>query len=418
MIAEIITIGDEILIGQIVDTNSAWLGVQLNMAGIKVKQITSISDDKSHILSALKDAESRADLILITGGLGPTKDDITKHTLSEYFNSPLKLNEEVLQMVTELFAQRGREMTELNTKQAEVPECCMVVKNLHGTAPGMWFNKNNKIIISMPGVPFEMKAMVSDFIIPKLKQDFDLPFIYHKTILTNGIGESTLAETIESWEDTLGQKGIKLAYLPSPGLVKLRLSTIGKNEQELKKIIDEEIEKVKLIIHEFIFGYEEYGKEPDQIETIVASILKEKKIKLALAESCTGGYVSHLVTSISGCSEFYQGGIIPYHNEFKNSFLDVDTDIFKKYGAVSEECVIAMANHVREKFKADVSIAISGIAGPLGGTPDKPVGTVWIAVSNKTKNMTYKFQFGTDRNRNIKMAAVSGLNMLRKFLLN
>lgn len=270
----------------------------------------------------------------------------------------------------------------------------------------------------MPGVPFEMKAMVTDILIPKLKQKFELPFIYHKTILTNGIGESTLAETIENWEDTLGPKGIKLAYLPSPGLVKLRLSTTGKNEQELKKCVDEEIEKVKLLIHEFIFGYEEYGKEPDQIETIVAGILKEKKLKLALAESCTGGYVSHLITSIAGCSEFYQGGIIPYHNEFKSSFLEVNTDVFKTHGAVSEECVLAMADHVRQKFKADVSIAISGIAGPLGGTPDKPVGTVWIAVSDKTKKIAHKFQFGTDRNRNIRMASVSGLNMLRKFLLN
>ncbi|HEY1039323.1 MAG TPA: competence/damage-inducible protein A [Bacteroidia bacterium] len=417
MIAEIITIGDEILIGQIVDTNSAWMGVQLNMAGIKVKQITSVSDEKQHILDALKDAEKRADLVLITGGLGPTKDDITKHTLAVYFNTTLQTDETALAMVTDFFAKRGRDLTELNRKQAEVLSNCITIHNYNGTAPGMWIKHNNTIFVSMPGVPFEMKAMISDFVIPKLKKEFDLPAIYHKTILTNGIGESYLAERIEKWEDTLASKNIKLAYLPSPAIVKLRLSTSGKDETKLKQTVEEAILEVEPLIQEFIFGYEEYGKEPDQIEHIIASLLKERKLKLALAESCTGGYISHLITSISGCSEFYQGGIIPYHNEFKNSFLEVDTNIFKEFGAVSETCVKSMAENVRKKFVADISVAVSGIAGPLGGTDEKPVGTVWIAVSYKETTLTKKFQFGTDRNRNIRMAAITALNMLRKSVL-
>jgi len=417
MIAEIITIGDEILIGQIVDTNSAWIGQQLNLNGIRVKQISSVSDDREHILKALKEAEGRADVILITGGLGPTKDDITKKTLADYFNVGLVEHAETVEMVRDFFAKRGREFTGLNRKQAEVLENCKVILNHNGTAPGMWIERNNKIYVSMPGVPFEMKAMVDEYVIPQLKKQFDLPFIYHKTVLTNGIGESFLAERIEKWEDSLAASEIKLAYLPSPGMVKLRLTTYGKNEADLKAKVEKAIEQLTPIIAEYIYGYEEYGKEPDQLEKLVADLLLSKKKTLSLAESCTGGYISHLITSISGSSAFYQGGVVPYHNQFKHDLIGVSNDVFEKHGAVSEACVKAMALGAKEKFHSDYSIAVSGIAGPTGGSDDKPVGTVWIAVASNSGVITERFQFGTDRNRNIRMTALAALNKLRKLII-
>jgi nicotinamide-nucleotide amidase len=417
MIAEIITIGDEILIGQIVDTNSAWMGVQLNMAGIKVKQITSVSDEKEHILSAIKDAESRADLILMTGGLGPTKDDITKSTLAEYFNSKLVMNEEVLAMVRTFFAQRGRELTELNSKQAEVLELSTAIKNYNGTAPGMWIERNGKVYVSMPGVPFEMQSMINEYVIPEIRKKFKLPEIYHKTILTNGIGESFLAEKIEAWENSLSERGIRLAYLPSPSIVKLRLSTSGTDASVVRSNVQTAIEELQPLIEEYIFGYEEFGKEPEQIEHIIAELFIKKGLKFALAESCTGGYISHLITSVAGCSAFYQGCVVPYHNQFKQELLQVDPEIFTSAGAVSEACVVQMAQHALKKFSSDVALAVSGIAGPGGATEEKPVGTVWIAIASKDRVESKLFRFGTDRNRNIRMTAVSGLNMLRKFVL-
>jgi len=417
MIAEIITIGDEILIGQIVDTNSAWIGQQLNLNGIRVKQISSVSDDREHILKALKEAEGRADVILITGGLGPTKDDITKKTLADYFNVGLVEHAETVEMVRDFFAKRGREFTGLNRKQAEVLENCKVILNHNGTAPGMWIERNNKIYVSMPGVPFEMKAMVDEYVIPQLKKQFDLPFIYHKTVLTNGIGESFLAERIEKWEDSLAASEIKLAYLPSPGMVKLRLTTYGKNEADLKAKVEKAIEQLTPIIAEYIYGYEEYGKEPDQLEKLVADLLLSKKKTLSLAESCTGGYISHLITSIAGSSAFYQGGVVPYHNQFKHDLIGVSNDVFEKHGAVSEACVKAMALGAKEKFHSDYSIAVSGIAGPTGGSDDKPVGTVWIAVASNSGVVAERFQFGTDRNRNIRMTALAALNKLRKLII-
>ena len=416
MLAEIITIGDEILIGQIVDTNSAWIGTQLNLTGIKVKQISSVSDDSDHILKALKEAESRADIILITGGLGPTKDDITKKTLATYFNVGMVIHKETESMIRDFFAKRGKELTELNRKQSEVPENCEVILNHNGTAPGMWFEKNNKIYVSMPGVPYEMKAIMENDVIPKLKKRFSLPAIYHKTLLTNGIGESFLAEKIEVWEDSLASMNLKLAYLPSPGMVRLRLSGYGKTTDEIKFKIEHAFENLLPLIKDYFFGYEEYGKEPDSLEKIVAELLVQKNKTLALAESCTGGYISHLITSIPGSSSFYRGGIIPYHNTHKNELLGVENIIFEKSGAVSEECVNEMASGVKNKFNADYSIAVSGIAGPSGGTDEKPVGMVWIAIATPNEIITEKFQFGTDRNRNIRMTALAALNKLRKSL--
>lgn len=417
MRAEILTIGDEILIGQITNTNSVWIAQQLNLLGIKVVHMSSVSDDKLAIIKAFDDAVERADLIFITGGLGPTKDDITKKTFAEYFNTILEIDEKVLTTVKSFFEKRNRELTELNRQQALVPKGCFVIENKNGTAPGMWMNKNDKIFISMPGVPYEMKAMMSEIILPKINSENKLPHIYHKTVLTQGLGESFLAEKIESWEDNLIQKNIKLAYLPQPGMVRLRLSTSGENMDELKKNVDVEIEKLKSCIPENIFGYEEYGQEQPTLEKIVSELLRKNKQTLSLAESCTGGYIASLITSISGSSDIFNGGIVPYQNIIKHELLQVDNSIFETVGAVSKECVIQMAEATRNKFHTDYAIATSGIAGPTGGTEEKPVGTVWVAVASPEKTIAIKFLFGDNRQRNIQMTANAALNTLRKIIL-
>ncbi len=417
MKAELLTIGNEILIGQITNTNAVWMAQQLNIIGVNVVHMSSVADDRAAILKAFEDAGKRADIVLITGGLGPTKDDITKKTFCDFFDSELILDENVLADVTVFFTKRNKELTEINRKQAEVPKGCIVIRNKNGTAPGMWMEKNGVIYVSMPGVPFEMQAMITDNVIPELKKRFELPFIYHKTILTQGIGESALADLISDWEDALASKEISLAYLPSPGMVRLRLSASGKNEGELTKMIEAEAEKVKSLIDKFIYGYEEYGKEQPTLENIIGNLLKEHKLKLSLAESCTGGYISHLITSVAGSSDYYQGCIVPYHNTFKHNLLKVDNSIFEKFGAVSKECVEAMAAETLNVFKSDVSIAVSGIAGPSGGTEEKPVGTIWIAVAHHDKIISKKFIFGDNRQRNIHMTAITALNMLRKLIL-
>ncbi len=416
MKAEIITIGDEILIGQIVDTNSAWIGQQLNLIGIRVVQITSISDSREHILKSLAEAESRADIIFITGGLGPTKDDITKHTLCEYFDTSMRTDKEVLKMVEAIFAKRNIPFTELNRRQAEVPVNCTVIKNYQGTAPGMWFERKGKYFMSMPGVPYEMKALMSEQVLPLIKQRFQLPAIYHFTVLTQGLGESFLAETIEEWENGLADHQIKLAYLPSPGQVRLRLSVMGDTLETIKRTVGKEVEKLKKIIPQYIYGYETYGEESAGLEKIVGRLLLNRKQTLAVAESCTGGYLSHLITSVSGSSAYYNGSVIPYHNQFKHQWLEVSNDVFQTDGAVSEICVIQMADGIREKFQSDYALATSGIAGPSGGTEDKPVGTVWIALSGPSGTKAEKFIFGNNRERNIHLAAITALNMLRKEL--
>lgn len=418
MNAELLTIGNEILIGQIINTNSVWMAQQLNMIGVSVVHMSSVADDRESILKAFDDASNRADVVLITGGLGPTKDDITKKTFCDYFNTELVIDDNVLKDVTGFFSKRNRELTELNRKQAEVPKGCKVIRNKNGTAPGMWMEKNNTIYISMPGVPFEMQAMVLEDVIPELKKRYRLPFIFHKTILTQGIGESFLADLISDWEDGLTEKEIGLAYLPSPGMVRLRLSGKGFDELELKNRIDNEVEKLIPLIDKYIYGYEEYGKEQPKLEEILGQLLLEKGLKLGLAESCTGGYISHLITSVAGSSNYYNGCIVPYHNEFKHNLLKVDNEIFEKHGAVSRECVEAMAKETLLVFNANVSISVSGIAGPSGGTPDKPVGTVWIAVAYGDKIHSKHFIFGDNRLRNIQMTANAAMNMLRKLILN
>ena len=418
MNAELLTIGDELLIGQIVNTNSVWMAQQLNMAGISVIHMSSVSDKKQAIINALDDASKRADVVLITGGLGPTKDDITKTTLCDYFNTYLVEDDDVLNDVTEFFSKRNKEVSPINRKQAEVPFGCKVIRNKNGTAPGIWMEKNNVHFISMPGVPYEMKGMMLEDIIPEFKKMYQLPFIFHKTILTQGIGESILCELISDWEDGLVEKNIGLAYLPSPGLVRLRLSSKGFDESELKNKIDLEVEKLTPLIGKFIYGEENYGEKQPKLEEILGKLLLDKKLKLGLAESCTGGYISHLITSVSGSSSYFNGCVVPYHNEFKHSLLNVDQSIFTTSGAVSKDCVTAMVKQTLIKFNADVAIAVSGIAGPNGGTSEKPVGTTWIAVAFNERIITKQFVFGDDRLRNIETAAITAMNMLRKLILN
>ena len=417
MNAELLTIGNEILIGQITNTNAVWMAQELNLIGVSVVHMSSVADEKQAILKAFADASKRADIVLITGGLGPTKDDITKSTFCEYFETVLVTDENVLKDVTGFFSKRNKEVSEINRKQAEVPKGCLVIRNKNGTAPGMWMEKNNTIFVSMPGVPYEMQAMVTDKVIPEIKRRFKLPFIFHKTILTQGIGESDLADLISDWEDSLTEKEIGLAYLPSPGMVRLRLSSKGFYEIELHHKIESQIEKVKPLIEKYIYGYEEYGKAQPKIEEILGELLLEKGLKLGLAESCTGGYISHLITSVAGSSNYYNGCIVPYHNEFKYNLLKVDNTIFEKQGAVSKECVMAMAKETLNTFKADVAIAVSGIAGPGGGTDEKPVGTTWIAVAYGDRIVPKQFVFGHNRQRNIQMTANTAMNMLRKLIL-
>lgn len=417
MTAEILTIGDEILIGQITNTNSVWIAQQLNFAGIKIVHMASVADEEAAIINAFNDALKRADFVFITGGLGPTKDDITKKTFAAWFNTTLEMNEDILQDVDAFFSKRGRPLTEINRNQALMPKGATVIRNAHGTAPGMWMKKDNTVFISMPGVPHEMKAMITDTVLPKIKHENTLPHIYHRTVLTQGIGESSLAEMIEPWEDALAAKNIKLAYLPQSGIVRLRLSSYGPDQAVLKTNIDTEVEKLIALTGKYIYGYENYGEEAPSLEKIVSDILRERKETLALAESCTGGYISSLFTAISGASEVFKGAVVPYTNKSKHDLLQVDDKLFETVGSVSKEVVEQMAQSVIKKFGSDYAIAISGIAGPNGGTPEKPVGTVWVAVASKEKVLALKFLFGDNRGRNIIMTANAAINLLRKFIL-
>jgi len=411
MKAEIITIGDELLIGQVVDTNSAWMAQQLNIIGIDVKQITSISDDKRHILNTLTDASSRAELIIITGGLGPTNDDITKKTLCEYFNTNLVFNELMYLNIQSLFKSLGLKVTEINKAQAEVPENCEPILNSCGTAPGMWFEQNGKVFVSMPGVPFEMKQMMGNSILPKLKIKFHLEFVCHKTILTQGISESFLSEIIADWEKEL-PSFVKLAYLPSPGIVRLRLTAKGNDENKMTDEINHQTSLLQKIISEYIYGYDN-----DKLEALIGLLLKKNNKTIATAESCTGGYIAHLITSISGSSAYFKGSVVCYANEIKTKLLDVEEESIIKNGAVSEEVVKQMALNVRNLFNVDYAIATSGIAGPDGGTEVKPVGTTWIAIANKNQVFAKRFTFGENRERNIQKAAITALNLLRKQII-
>lgn len=412
MKAEIITIGDEILIGQIVDTNSAWMGKQFNLNGIEIYQITSVHDDHDHIFRAIQNAEKNADLVVITGGLGPTKDDITKHTLCEYFKTNLVFHQATFDAIVERFKHRGIDMNRLNRDQAMLPESCTILPNKMGTAPGMWFEKNDTIFVSMPGVPFEMKYLVEFEVLPRLRKTGRTKAIFHKTVLTQGIPESMLAERIADWDNALPNH-IKLAYLPNPMAVRLRLSAMGDDVEALKSDVEYEIEKLQKIIPEAIFGY-----DTETMSEVIGRQLVLQNKKLAVAESCTGGYISHLITSVSGSSAYYNGSVTSYSNEMKEQLLGVSRHNLEKYGAVSEQVAREMAEGVKRLMKADFALATTGIAGPTGGTIEKPVGTVWIAVSGPEKTFVKKYTFvGDQRDRNIVRAGQTALQLLRRMVL-
>ncbi len=410
MLAEIITIGDEILIGQVVDTNSAWMGQELNKIGVSVKQITSVSDQAEHIKQALDEAQQRADLILMTGGLGPTKDDVTKLTLSSYFNMPLRRDEATLAHVSDIFARLNRPMIEANIKQADVPDGCTVIQNKNGTAPCMWFEVNGKIFVSMPGVPFEMMYLMEEEILPRIKKAFNLSAIIHKAILTAGLGESFLAQQIEDIEEQLPSH-IKLAYLPKLGQVRLRLSGTGADEEALEKEIGQFAQQIITRIAKHVVIDQDIA-----LEKAILDRMESKGLTLSTAESCTGGYISHLITQHAGSSAVFAGGAVAYSYDLKESTLGVKHETLTTYGAVSEQTVKEMAEGAISHFKTDYAIAVSGIAGPGGGLPGKPVGTVWIAVANKHRAEAKLFTFGNKRIQNIERSAMAALTMLLNLL--
>ncbi|MFT7148989.1 MAG: nicotinamide-nucleotide amidase [Nonlabens sp.] len=410
VLAEILTIGDEILYGQITDTNSQWMSSELDEIGIRVIRKTTVGDTEKGILEAFSEAEKRADIVLITGGLGPTNDDLTMPMLAKYFDSKIVMNQDVLNHVQYFFERRGRVFTELNRNQALVPEIAEVLHNELGTAPGTWYERNGKIFVSMPGVPHEMKNLMKSMVIPKLSAFFQTPVIYHKLIKTVGIGESYLADKIKPWEDSL-PKHISLAYLPSVGHVKLRLTAVGDDKEILKQEVQSLIDDLMPMAAKYIYGYDGMT-----LEKAVGEMLLAKGKTIALAESCSGGYVQHKITSVAGSSAYFQGGVVPYHNDHKINVLGVNPDTLDQFGAVSEECVKEMAEGVRKLFKSDIGAASSGIAGPDGGTEDKPVGTVWIAYADGEQTVAKKLQLTQNRVLNIDLTGISVLNLVRKSL--
>ena len=410
--AEIITIGDEILYGQILDTNTQWISLELDKLGIKTVRKSSVGDQKSEILQILNEASQRADVVFITGGLGPTKDDLTKKILAEYFGCDLQMHPEALQDVTEFFSKRGRELSDINRDQALLPTKAEFIRNIQGTAPGMWFNEKGVIWVSMPGVPYEMKSIMEQEVLPRLVKHFKTPIIFHKVIKTVGIGESYLSDLIESWELQLPEH-IKLAYLPSMGIVKLRLTAVGENLDVLKSDVEVELQKVHPLIKSYIFGYEK-----DELAEVVGRLLSENKATIAVAESCTGGYLAHQFTQNSGSSAYFLGGILSYANQVKMDQLGVSSEILTTNGAVSEECIKAMALGVQQKLGSTYALATSGIAGPDGGTEEKPVGTVWIALAHENGVITRKLTLGGTRMQNIYLSSLACVNLLRKYLLN
>jgi len=411
MKAEIITIGDEILIGQVVNSNAAWIGDALTGLGINVSRNTSIADDQSEIVQILMETEQRADLVFLTGGLGPTSDDITKQTLAEYFNCQLSENEEALDRIKAFLLKRKVEMNSLNRAQAMLPDNCIIIPNRNGTASGMWFSRNDTQYLSLPGVPYEMESMMSGYILPRLKKQYDLPAIIHKTVLVQGIAESHLARLLVNFESSLPPE-VKLAYLPSPGRVRLRLTAGGQEKDKVKAIIQEQIDKLIPYIPDGHF----FGFEDEQLERIVGTMLRRNKKTLALAESCTGGNIARMITSVPGSSNYFLGSVVAYSNYVKKSVLGVKETTLNNHGAVSRQAVEQMAAGIIKRYGADYAIATSGIAGPNGGTADKPVGTTWIAVASAERTATALFNLGDHRGRNIQKASMTGLNMLRKLI--
>jgi len=410
--AEIITVGDELLIGQTVDTNSAWMGMQLSMRGIRVNRITSVSDRREEIIAALDEALGRVPLVLMTGGLGPTSDDITKETLAEYFGTRLVLNQEVLEEVTARITRRNLEMNENNRRQAMVPESCRVLANHAGTAPAMLFEKNGKLIVSMPGVPSEMKHIMQEHVLPMVAAMSGSRTIIHRNIMTFGTFEAKLAERLEGFEKELPAI-VKLAYLPAQGIIKLRLTGTGDDREMVQRTEEEQVRKLYSIIPDVI-----YGEDEVTLEETVGKLLLDNNMTVSTAESCTGGRIASMITSVPGSSAWYRGSVVAYDNSIKTRVLGVDPAVISRYGAVSKETVKAMAEGMRALASTDYSVAVTGIAGPTGGTPEKPVGTVWIAVASSRGIVAEKHRFADDRQINILRSATNALNLLRKQIIS
>lgn len=413
MKAAIITIGDEILIGQIVDTNSAFIAKLLDKIGVEICEMISISDNKQHILDTFNNFQNKVDLVLITGGLGPTKDDITKKTFCDYFDDVLVVNNEVLAHVTQIIEGfYKRKITQLNTDQALVPSKCTVLHNLVGTAPGMWMKKENTVFVSLPGVPYEMKYLVENEIIPKVVREYKRPYIIHKTILTYGQGESMVAERIENWENNLPEF-LKLAYLPSPGRVKLRLSARGTNKEFLEKSIQENMTSLSKIIGDIIVGFD----EDETLEKVLGSLLTQQNKTISTAESCTGGKIAQILTSVSGASRYFKGSIVSYSTETKMAVLGIPEDLIKEYSVVSTEVAKQMAINVKNIMKTDYAIATTGNAGPLKGDSNSELGTVFIALATPNEVIIEEFNFGQPREKVIDRAVIKSLEILRKEIL-
>lgn len=403
---EILAIGDELLIGQTINTNASWLGQELSKIGARITRSLVIADDKNRILEALDQCYPETNCVIITGGLGPTKDDITKHTLCEYFETNLEIHQATLAKIEAYFTSRNRPMLESNIQQAALPVDCEILPNNYGTAAGMLFEKNGRYCVSLPGVPYEMKGIVTEELIPRLMQRFQLKAMYHYTALTQGIGESFLAEQISDWEDRIRERGFGLAYLPSPGLVKLRITSFEGKEDQAD--IMEFFQELAARLPEAVFGY-----EADTLPDVLGKLLKKERKTIGTVESCTSGLLAQQITSVSGASDYFMGSLLTYSNDLKHRLCDVSVDAILSEGAVSEKVAIEMAENGAKKLGVDVCISTTGIAGPTGGSVDKPVGLVWIGLSISGKTIAKKFQFGDNRERNIQMTVLSALNWLR-----
>ena len=411
MKVEVISIGDELLLGQTINTNAAWLGKQLSLIGSEVIRVNTISDTKESILSSLNEVSDEVSCVILTGGLGPTKDDITKQVLSDFFDSELVLHDLTLEKVTSFFKARDAQMLDANTHQAYVPSSCDVLDNNYGTAPGMWFDKDDIVYISLPGVPYEMKGIFTDEIVPRIKERFNLSSIYHKTLLTQGIGESFLAEKLVDWESNIRNKGFGLAYLPSPGIVKLRITS--KNGIKDKDQINGFFKVVEERFPQAFFAYGELS-----LPEVTGNLLKKQKKTLGTVESCTSGMLANKITSAAGASDYFMGSLLTYSNRLKTDLLKVSKQNIARFGAVSEEVAIEMAKNGREILDVDYCISTTGIAGPGGATDTKPVGLVWVGLATKNQVITRKFNFGDNRERNMLRTALSSLNLLRYFILS
>jgi nicotinamide-nucleotide amidase len=412
MRVELVAIGNELLLGQTVNTNSSWMAQELNLYGIQVSRISAIADSREDILNMLREAGDRSEVVILTGGLGPTSDDITKPVLCDFFETDLISDQGILEHIKSLLAIRGVELNDFNASQAEVPASAHILHNAIGTAPGLWFEKNGSIFISLPGVPFEMKALITDLVIPKLREKFTFPEVYYKTVITQGSFEAQLAEKLKNFESNL-PANISFAYLPSPGIIRLRIGTAGADIKKLEMEVNKQVMKLQEIIPEYIVGFNN-----DTLELIIGSMLMVRSQSLSIAESCTGGAVSALVTSVPGSSAYFKGGIVAYSNEIKRDQLAIDRSLIDKYGAVSKLVVEDMAINTRLLFNTDYAVSVSGIAGPSGGSAEKPVGTTWIGVSCSNITLSEEFRFGDNRERNIQRASVAALNMLRKLIIS